>query len=621
MFKAYLFVIFLLHVSLQLLAQLPASDHFVKTENNQSDTLIVKQLNQQCWLLRRTDQKAGIAIGKRSLQIAKDIRYREGEAQVLNYLGILYLRLDDSRTASAFFFKALALSDSLHLNIEKGYALNNIASSFSFERDYNQALSYVYQSLSIQTQNKDKMGIAYSWARMSDVYKNLQQYDSLLITATKANELMKELGMNQNSLIAIKNIGHGWEGKKQYAKALNCYMTVVNDTLISQETARDVYADLVRVYNLLKLPDQSILFGKKWLSFKKDNDIILKYIAEAYSLKGDWKEAFNFALMSMELRDSLSKDERFSQIKNLQVLYETGETKKENSNLKEEIDKKNLFMITFGITIILICLLVLLLLSKRNQQIRLNQILNQKNDEISIQRDHLNELNQTKDKLFSIIAHDLRGPIGNTSSFLEVLTENDGEFTKEQLLENLILLKDSSKATFKLLENLLTWARSQKGEIEFNPVPNDLFKVVQSNIDLFASNAENKKILILNNLDQYLIFDFDSDMINTVVRNLINNAIKYTREAGQITISAKKVDSKIEISVNDTGIGIDSETAKKLFTSDLKPNKKEGTIGEKGTGLGLILCKEFVLKHNGNIWAESELGRGSTFSFTLPYFC
>ena len=621
MFKAYLFVIFLLHVSLQLLAQLPASDHFVKTENNQSDTLIVKQLNQQCWLLRRTDQKAGIAIGKRSLQIAKDIRYREGEAQVLNYLGILYLRLDDSRTASAFFFKALALSDSLHLNIEKGYALNNIASSFSFERDYHQALSYVYQSLSIQTQNKDKMGIAYAWARMSDVYKNLQQYDSLLITATKANELMKELGMNQNSLIAIKNIGHGWEGKKQYAKALNCYMTVVNDTLISQETARDVYADLVRVYNLLKLPDQSILFGKKWLSFKKDNDIILKYIAEAYSLKGDWKEAFNFALMSMELRDSLSKDERFSQIKNLQVLYETGETKKENSNLKEEIDKKNLFMITFGITIILICLLVLLLLSKRNQQIRLNQILNQKNDEISIQRDHLNELNQTKDKLFSIIAHDLRGPIGNTSSFLEVLTENDGEFTKEQLLENLILLKDSSKATFKLLENLLTWARSQKGEIEFNPVPNDLFKVVQSNIDLFASNAENKKILILNNLDQYLIFDFDSDMINTVVRNLINNAIKYTREAGQITISAKKVDSKIEISVNDTGIGIDSETAKKLFTSDLKPNKKEGTIGEKGTGLGLILCKEFVLKHNGNIWAESELGRGSTFSFTLPYFC
>ena len=129
-----------------------------------------------------------------------------------------------------------------------------------------------------------------------------------------------------------------------------------------------------------------------------------RYIAEAYSLKGDWKEAFNFALMSMELRDSLSKDERFSQIKNLQVLYETGETKKENSNLKEEIDKKNLFMITFGITIILICMLVVILLSKRNQQIRLNQILNQKNDEISIQRDYLNEINQTKDKLFSIIA-------------------------------------------------------------------------------------------------------------------------------------------------------------------------------------------------------------------------
>jgi signal transduction histidine kinase len=230
----------------------------------------------------------------------------------------------------------------------------------------------------------------------------------------------------------------------------------------------------------------------------------------------------------------------------------------------------------------------------------------------------LDELNQTKNKLFSIIAHDLRGPIGSTSTFLELLTTHESEFSKQELLENLILIKDSSKATFKLLENLLTWARAQKGEIVFNPQKNNLFKLVQSNIDLFASNADNKKIQTLNEINPELIFEFDLEMINTVMRNLINNAIKYTNEDGTITISAKEFEENIEISVEDTGIGMDSDNAELLFITDLKRNRKEGTKGEKGTGLGLILCREFVTKHNGNIWAESELGLGSTFKFTLP---
>ena len=275
-------------------------------------------------------------------------------------------------------------------------------------------------------------------------------------------------------------------------------------------------------------------------------------------------------------------------------------------------------MLAFIFIIFLIGLLVIILLSKRNQQIRLNKILNKQNEEIGIQRDHLTELNQTKDKLFSIIAHDLRGPIGSTFTFLELLTANEADFTKKELVENLNVIKDSSKATFKLLENLLTWSRSQKGEIEFNPTLNNLFKLVQSNIDLFASNAENKKIRITNMLDPNISFEFDKEMINTVIRNLINNSIKYTRENGQITISAKEINDFIEISVHDTGIGMNSDAAEVLFLTNNSQNRKEGTRGERGTGLGLLLCKEFVGKHNGKIWAESKPDEGSTFKFTLP---
>ncbi len=618
MFKANLLILFLLLIGMPLLAMMPMTGIPKEFENLRADTLTVQLLNQKCWSLRRTDPLSAITIGKKSLEMAKEIHYAKGEAQILNYLGICYFNLSDSPTATEYFYKALLFSDSLNISIEKGYALNNIASSLLFEGENHQALIFARKALALQTQNKDKKGIAYAMMRLSDVYRNLQQNDSLLITAQTAYKLLSELGMKENSLIALKNIGRAWEREKQYGKALKCYKQIENSISISKTTERNVYADLARVYNLLRLPDQAIFYGKRWLSTEKGDELILRQMANSYALKDNWKEAFQYARKSMAVMDSVAKEERLSQIRNLQILYETREKEKENVNLKAKLYKRNLFVTAFAAIIILICSLVLILLSKRLQQTRLNQLLNQKNEEILIQRDHLDELNQTKNKLFSIIAHDLRGPVGSASTFLELLTKQANNFTKEELLENLILIKDSSKATSKLLENLLTWARAQKGEIVFNPQKNDLFKLVQSNIDLFTSNAENKKIRIVNEINPDLTFEFDQEMINTVIRNLINNAIKYTGENGLITISAKEIDEIVEISVTDTGIGMDSDSTDLLFITDLKQNRKEGTIGEKGTGLGLILCKEFVWKHKGTIWAESESGKGSTFKFTLP---
>jgi len=618
MVKFNLFIPFIFLTGLLLMANISMAGNPKISEDSKTDTISVNLLNQQCWSLRRTNPKSAISIGNNALKLAQQIGYTRGEAQILNYLGICYLRLTDSRTATEYFFKALTLSDSLNIVIEKGYALNNIASALQFDGEYVQALKYVQKSLIVQTQSKNIQGIAYAWMRMSDVYFKLQNFDSLLITSQKAYDLFNVLIMKENALVALKNIGRAWEGKKQFDKALNCYMQVLKSDEISKETAHDVYPDLERMYNLLNLPDQSIYYGKKWLSTANRNDQILREMAKAYALKKDWQEAFRYSQMSIIASDSVAKEENFHQIKNLQILYETRETEKENIALRVSLYKKNRFVFAFAAIIILACLFVLILLNKRVHQNRLNQLLNKKNEEISIQRDHLDELNQTKDKLFSIIAHDLRGPIGNASVFLEFLTSGENEFTQTELHENLDLLKDSLKETFKLLENLLTWALAQRGEIAFNPTKNNLYNVAQTNIDLFSSNAENKKVQLFNKLDPGLSFDFDHEMINTVIRNLINNAIKYTFEEGQITISAKTLNNNIEISIQDTGIGMDDETAHLLFIMNIGKNSTAGTHGEKGTGLGLIICKEFVSKHKGNIWVESELGKGSTFKFTLP---
>ncbi|MEI6141033.1 MAG: ATP-binding protein [Mariniphaga sp.] len=590
----------------------------LNNNNLNSDTSTVNNLNKQCWSLRRTDPSSAITIGKKSLALAQKIGYSEGVAQVLNFLGNCYVRLDDQRTASSYFFKALSFSDSLSINLEKGYALNNIAGAMIRQQEYQQALIYAKEALKLQIQNNDKKGIAYAWMQVSDTYYYLQQYDSLMIGAQNGLKIFKEIGMAEHTMVALKNIGRAWEGKGQYEKAITCFMEIINSRVSTKETISDVYIDLIKVYNLLKQPDKAIYWSNKWISERGVSELILSNLSDSYAIKKNWKEAYRNSQLSKLIKDSLLKQERFRQIKNLQILYETQETKKENDDLKEQISVKDVLMKSSILIIILIILVVLILLSKRNQQVRMLKILNQKNEEIGSQRDHLTELNQTKNKLFSIIAHDLRAPIGNISVLLDLLTENESDFTKEELVDNLKMLSDSSKATFKLLENLLTWSMAQRGELIFKPLPNDMFKLVKLNIDLFAANAKSKNILILNELNAEFTCTFDYEMINTVLRNLINNAIKFTQEGGNVTISGTKINDQIEISVKDTGIGMDIKTKNSLFGTELKQNRKDGTMGEKGTGLGLILCKEFIAKHNGRIWVESEIGAGSTFKFSLP---
>lgn len=229
----------------------------------------------------------------------------------------------------------------------------------------------------------------------------------------------------------------------------------------------------------------------------------------------------------------------------------------------------------------------------------------------------LKDANADKDRFFTIIAHDLRGPIGTLNSLVGALIDSKN-IAPEQMDNILSVIKETSQNTFELLENLLMWAKAQKNEISYVPTTNNLFELIQSNLALFKPNIINKELEIINQCDMELQFIFDKEMISTVIRNLINNAIKYTNPSGQITINAFLQKGFLKFSIRDSGIGMDELKMKEIF--DLASEKKStpGTQGETGTGLGLILCVDFVKKHNGNLWVESKLGEGSSFQFSLP---
>lgn len=242
-------------------------------------------------------------------------------------------------------------------------------------------------------------------------------------------------------------------------------------------------------------------------------------------------------------------------------------------------------------------------------------IINQKNQELA-------ELNAAKDKFFSIIAHDLRSPFSGFLGLTKMMSENIYSFTREELEEISTNMQKSSSNLYTLLENLLEWSRMQGSNIDFNPEKCLLYNIANENIEIIYANASQKDIKIFNHISKSIEVELDISMINSVFRNLISNAIKFTNPGGEIIIGAKKqfVEDKsyIHVFVKDNGIGIDQDLLSKLFKVDQKVSRI-GTAGEQSTGLGLLLCKEFIKKHNGKIWVESEIDHGSVFYFSIPY--
>ncbi|MHC1704951.1 MAG: PAS domain S-box protein [Tenuifilaceae bacterium] len=229
----------------------------------------------------------------------------------------------------------------------------------------------------------------------------------------------------------------------------------------------------------------------------------------------------------------------------------------------------------------------------------------------------LQELNASKDKFFSIIAHDLKNPFNSIIGFSELLKKRLHNDKNEKASQIAMMLNNTSKETYNLLENLLEWANSQRGKIHFSPSIINLKVLFEEEISLVNSMASQKGIIIKNCVNDSETLNADEHMLKVIIRNLLTNAVKYSNNGGEVVLDALDDSNKLIITIADNGIGISETIKDKLFKLDPKSSNL-GTAGEKGTGLGLIICKEFVEKHGGRIWVESQLGEGSKFSFSIP---
>lgn len=239
------------------------------------------------------------------------------------------------------------------------------------------------------------------------------------------------------------------------------------------------------------------------------------------------------------------------------------------------------------------------------------------NEQLALSEQQLKDLNARKDKLFSIVSHDVKNMLVSSLGFAKLLVSDADTLPRDMIKEFAEHVHNATTNTYDLLENLLTWARMQTGRMQYQRAWHGITDVIENNLTMLKESAAKKSIVLKREGDRDAQVYADRNMINSVLQNLISNAIKFTEPGGEVTVASRSFNHIVEISVTDTGVGIRPEHLDKLFRIDVQ-HSSPGTDDEKGTGLGLVLCKEMIEKNEGRIWVESELGKGSSFHFTLP---
>jgi len=448
-------------------------------------------------------------------------------------------------------------------------------------------------------------------------------------------ELNDQLGIATN----YNNLGDCSLILKQYKEANNYFLKALK--IAKREGDKDlmavVYINLADVFEKWNDYDSAIGAAKMSLNLSREMGKLdyeldnLIFLARAYEAKGNNKIAVNYYKQHDKIKDRLfgaDKDKKVQLFNALNELEKTHFTITELSNkneialLKYETEKKITYFLIISIVVFAFFLILVFhqqtakkkaynLLEFRNYQI------SRMNNEIELKSDDLKRMNKTKDKFFSIIAHDLKNPFNSIKGFTELMIDNNTEYDEEKRLKFLRIVRDSTNKTSNLLSNLLIWANSQSGNLTYTPQKIEMVRHVLDVVSLLEIQAIKKEIEIYNNIDHNLSVSADVNMLNTILRNLISNAIKFTKQKGEIKILSSVKNNMVEICVKDNGVGMTAEDVENLFGIDVK-NSNMGTANEQGSGLGLILCKDFVEKHGGEIWVKSTINEGSEFIFTVP---
>ncbi|MGC9375406.1 MAG: tetratricopeptide repeat-containing sensor histidine kinase, partial [Bacteroidales bacterium] len=559
--------------------------------------------------------------------------------QIYNAIGNVYQTISDYDSALKYFLDALKIYKKY--NNQRGISMsyNNLGIIYQNIGENEKALDYYLKALEIDVKNNFYQGQASAYNNLGTAYDKKGEKRKALDYYRKALEINKKLNDQKGIAIALNNIGLIQIDLGNYASAKD-YLEQALEINKERNSIADIannYNNLAKLYIEIKEYNTAKNYLTNSIKLAKSvNDV--EVLIEAYEFmytiftnQNNYKNALEYYKLYSDMHDSIFKLQNSNKVAELKIKHETENLEIENEVLKKdnkiqllELNRqKNQKKYLIAFTILILTLAILSFsrfrLKKRTSNLleTKNNQLRQANQKLRESEKNLKELNATKDKFFSIIAHDLKNPFQSLLGFSEVLYKNVNNLSKDEIEEYSKMIFESSQNLFNLLGNLLEWSKSQLGSTKLSPENIKLTETLNETLSILNISAQKKQIHIDTKIPEEIYVYADKNVLSTILRNLISNSIKFTEQNGIIKIDSTEQKNKIAITVSDNGKGISDEDLKNLFRIDYSLSTK-GTNDETGTGLGLILCKELISQSGGEIWVNSTLGQGSEFTFTLP---
>jgi len=593
------------------------------------------------------DQKISVSAYKEAYTlISQALDYYKEQKKSLEqsecYLSLSYInsRLANYPSALEQASTALLLARQASNVPGIGKAYNSLGNIYDNMGDHDAALKNYQKALEVYSSIKDKSGIARVYMNLSVVYNKTNKIEEAENLLHKAISIATEAKDDKLLSIAYGNMGLMCERKKDFRQALEYYELSLkmkeelgdrHSIMISHINVSNTQLQLGNIQKALDHVNTAITIGTA-LGAKKELIDAYGVQANIYEKKGDYRLAYRALQEKVSINDSLFSNDQISYLVDVEKRNEISQLERENQILRQNsvIDQLKLehnrfiryyLLIGLSFAIILIGLLIYQSSERRKNSRRLDEVNKQlikTNKQLKKSEAELTESNRTKDQFFSIISHDLRNPLASMVSFVRIMKRDYESLDQEERISLIDEFEKIVNRTGNLLENLLMWSRSQTGRLNIKPTAFPARQILEENIDLHenALKSKNIQLLLKENLPEILVLA-DLNMMHTIIRNLLSNAVKFTPTGGRIDIGYEQKDKMCVYSVHDTGIGIDPEKGKTLFELG-STFVRTGTASEKGSGLGLVLCKDFVEKNNGNIWFESKPDEGTTFYFSVP---
>lgn len=543
--------------------------------------------------------------------------------------------------------------------------------------NYGEAYFFFMQSLNAFERENNQLGIARMENNLGNVAHEMGRISDAEKHYLKAYRIYRENGISSEEFGALGNIGLILYENQQYDSALTYFQMVMNqldpDSLSStveygilsgvynntaltysemgrqqlaldyfrkgldmairaddQLTVGTVNVNLGSLFDEMKIQDSALFYLHRALRIAQQRGFrsleldVYEELAKLHAKPGSYASAYNWMVRYDTLYKALFNEDQTKQIMQLRSMYEQEISEKEILQLQSESQVQKMLNKLFIIFIVIIVALAIIIAVNLRSKKLTNQMLAERNLQISdaIQKiseseNELQKLNKSKDRIFSVVAHDLRNPVAAVTGFSELLYDNFEEFPVDTQKEYLLQILQGTQRMQNLLENLLIWARSQMKAVKYEPESIKIESLLTECVKEAKANLDHKKVECMLRIDKNCTVFADKAMIHTVFRNLIINAIKFSFPGGKIRISSKSSEDGCTILVSDEGIGIQPEIQQKLFTTN-EVVSTPGTTGESGSGLGLVICKEFLERNMGSITVESAPGNGSTFIVSLP---